>query len=138
MLNQAARWMRGSIFPIHMSSDKRRVYYHVTLQPHRRLPALYAEVETFVRELMGEMTQDTEFTVLEVGAVPTHIHLLIEKAPGADLIVFIRDFQDKSSKRIFSKFPELARDMKTDRFWTDGGFQYERHTATSLSKVRHY
>lgn len=120
-----------------MASDS-RVYYHVTMQPHSRLPALYDEVENFVREWIIEFTQGTEFSVLEVGVVPTHIHLLIDKAPWADLIKFINDFQERSSERIFAKFPELMPDMKTDRFWTDGGFHYVKHDEASLDTVRRY
>jgi REP element-mobilizing transposase RayT len=72
-----------------MSSTQPRVFYHITTQPHRRLPALYGEIESFVRGLVIEIAQGTEFSVLEVGVVPTHIHLLIEKAPWADLLAFL-------------------------------------------------
>ena len=115
-----------------------RVFYHVTMQPHRRLPALYAEVEAVVLELITDYARGSEFSVLAVGVAPTHIHILIEKAPWADLLVFIKDFQQHSSEHIFARFPELSRDMRTDRFWTDGGFHYVRHTEASLDKVRAY
>ncbi len=108
------------------------------MQPHRRLPALYDEVEAFVKELIVEQTRGTEFSVLEVGVAPTHIHLLIEKAPWADLLSFIKEFQQRTSERIFERFPELARDMATDRFWTDGGYHYEQHGEESLETVRRY
>jgi putative transposase len=119
-------------------SKKSRAFYHITMQPHRRLPALYAEVEVFLREVIVELTRGTEFSILEVGVVPTHIHLLIEKAPWADLLTFIKDFQKKTSARIFERFPELMRAMHTNRFWTDGGFHYVRHTKDSLATVRAY
>ena len=90
------------------------------MQPHRRLPALYTEVEAFILELLADYTRDSQFSVRAVGVVPTHIHILIEKAPWADLLVFIKDFQQYSSERIFVRFPELSRDMHTDRFWTAG------------------
>ena len=115
-----------------------RVFYHVTMQPHRRLPALYAEVEALVHDLIADYTRGGEFSILEVGVVPTHIHILVEKAPWADLLVFIKDFQAYSSGRIFARFPELRRDMQTDRFWTDGGFHYVQHTEASLAKARAY
>jgi putative transposase len=108
------------------------------MQPHRRLPALYAEVESYLRELVADYSRDREYDVSEIGIVPTHIHLLVEKAPWADLLVFIKDFQQYTSDRIFAQFPELKRDMQTDRFWTDGGFHYVRHTEVSLEKVRTY
>ena len=87
------------------------VYYHLTMQPHRRLPALYTEVETFLLAWIAEFTRGKEFSILEVGVVPNHIHLLVEKAPWANLIEFIKAFQEQSSTAIFAKFPELARDM---------------------------
>jgi len=108
-----------------MKTTSPRVFYHVTMQPHRRLPALYAEIEAMVLELLTDFTRDSLFSVRAVGVVPTHIHILLEKAPWADLLAFITDFQRYSSGRIFARFPELSRDMHTDRFWTDGGFHYD-------------
>ena len=119
-------------------TNQPRIFYHVTMQPHRRLPALYAEVESCVRELLMEFVRDSVFSIQEVGVVPTHIHLLVEKAPWADLLAFIKAFQNHSSDRIFARFPELMRDMRTNRFWTDGGFHYVRHTVASLDTVRRY
>ncbi len=121
-----------------MPSAKPRVFYHITMQPHRRLPALYDEVEKLLRTVIDELTHGTEVSLVEVGIVPTHIHLLVEKAPWADLLVFIKRFQEESSAHIFEQFPELARDMETDQFWTDGGFHYVRHTEESLETVRRY
>lgn len=117
---------------------KPRVFYHITMQPHRRLPALYAEVEALFHAVIPAVARGTEFSVLEVGVVPTHAHLLVEKAPWANLLEFIKNFQAHTSEQIFAHFPELMRDMQTDRFWTDGGFHYVRHTEVSVERVRQY
>jgi len=119
-------------------AESDRVYYHVTMQPHRRLPALCGEIEAYVVQLLAAYTADTDFTVLEVGVVPTHIHILIEKAPWTDLLTFLKAFQADSSAQIFAQFPQLALDMRTNQFWTIGGFHYRRHTAASLPVVRRY
>jgi REP element-mobilizing transposase RayT len=119
-------------------AEAERVYYHVTMQPHRRLPALCGEIEAYVVQLLAEYTADTQITVLEVGVVPTHIHILFEKAPWADLLVFLKAFQADSSALIFAQFPQLALDMRTNQFWTIGGFHYRRHTTGSLASVRRY
>ncbi len=115
-----------------------RVYYHVTMQPHRRLPALCGELEAYLVAFLAEFTADREFYLLEVGVVPTHIHILLEKAPWADLIAFLKEFQVESSGRVLTRFPQLALDMGTNEFWTRGGFHYRRHTAASLETVRRY
>ena len=119
------------------SSSQLRVYYHVTFQPHRRLPALYAEVETYLLAALPLLAKRGEFVVIEVGVVPTHIHLLIEKAPWTDLRKIIAVIKDSTSTGIFERFPDLALDMHTTQFWAEG-HHYVRHTAKSLATVRHY
>ncbi len=119
------------------TSSRPRIYYHVTFQPHQRLPALYSEVETYLRETLPLIAKRGEFTVVEVGVVPTHIHLLIEKAPWADLRKIIAAIKDTTSSGIFERFPELALDMHTTEFWAKG-HHYVRHTTRSLATVRQY
>ncbi|HLF25425.1 MAG TPA: IS200/IS605 family transposase [Anaerolineae bacterium] len=114
-----------------------RVYYHVTFQTRRRIPAIYDEVEAYFREVVPQIAKQGEFVVLEVGVVPTHVHLLIEKAPWADLVAIVHAIQDSTSTSLLEHFPELALDLKADRFWTDG-YHYERHTQKSLETVRRY
>jgi len=75
------------------SSPKPRVFYHVTFQPYRRLPVLYDEVEAYLREALPRIAKRGEFTVIEIGVVPTHVHLLIEKAPWANLLRIIAEIQ---------------------------------------------
>ena len=122
-----------------MSEDTKpeRVYYHITFQTRRRIPAIYDEVEAYFREVVPHIARRGEFTVLEIGVVPTHVHLLIEKAPWADLIAIIREIQAHTSTHILERFPELALDLKTDRFWAEG-YHYERHGEKSLETVRRY
>ncbi len=121
----------------HKPAAPDRVYYHVTFQTRRRIPAIYDQVEAYLREAVPQVAKRGEFVLLEIGVVPTHVHLLIEKAPWADLIAIIRDIQDGTSTGILRRFPELALDLKTDRFWADG-YHYERHTEKAVEIVRRY
>ncbi len=45
-----------------MTKPKPRVFYHITMQPHRRLPALYAEVETLLRDVIPALARGKEFS----------------------------------------------------------------------------
>jgi putative transposase len=123
--------------PTPSARSQPRVYYHVTFQPHRRLPALYDEVEAYLREALPLIAKRGEFVVIEIGVAPTHIHLLIEKAPWADLLKIIAAIKDSTSIGIFERFPDLALDMHTTQFWAEG-YHYVRHTAKSLATVRRY
>ncbi len=112
-------------------------YYHVTLQPHKRLPLLYDEVEAYLREVLPRLAHKDEFTLLDVGVVPTHIHLLLTKAPWANLLEIIQRIQIETSEQILIRFPELGQSLRIEHFWAEG-FHYTKHTAKSLGTVRQY
>jgi REP element-mobilizing transposase RayT len=120
-----------------MAKSSERVFYHVTFQTRRRKPALYVEVEAYLLTLLPEIAQRGEFTVLEAGCALTHLHLLIEKAPWADLLHIIRHVQDETSVSVLQQFPELALDLDPQYLW-DTGFHYTRHTQASLETVKQY
>jgi REP element-mobilizing transposase RayT len=114
-----------------------RYYYHVTLQPYKRLPLLWAEVEAYLREILPSLARKDEFNLPEVGVAPTHIHLLLSKAPWADLLLIINRIQNQTSEQILMRFPELGQSLGLERFWAEG-FHYTKHTAGSLETVRRY
>jgi REP element-mobilizing transposase RayT len=101
------------------------------------MPILYDEVEAYLREVLLQIAQHGEFSILEIGIVPTHAHLLIEKAPWANLLSIIREIQNTTSDGILIRFPELALDAKVQRVWDDG-YHYKRHSEKSLDTVRQY
>ncbi len=113
------------------------VYYHVTFQTRQRKPVLYAEIEACLLTLLPDIARRNEFTVLEAGCALTHLHLLIEKAPWADLLRIIRVVQAETSESILRQFPELALDLNLSLIW-DTGFHYERHTKNSVEAVKQY
>ncbi len=112
-------------------------YYHITLQPYKRLPLLYTEIEAYLREILPGLAKQGEFSLLEVGVVPTHAHLLLDKAPWANLLQIIRRLQIETSELILTRFPDLGQNLKIEQFWA-GGFHYTKHTAQSLETVRQY
>lgn len=119
------------------TARKPHYYYHVTLQPYKRLPLLYDEIEAYLREILPRLAKQGEFNLLEVGVVPTHIHLLLDKAPWADLLQIIRRIQLETSEEILTHFPELGHSLNIVQFWA-AGFHYTKHTAKSLETVRQY
>jgi REP element-mobilizing transposase RayT len=98
---------------------------------------LYAEVEAYLCEILPQLARKDEFNLLEVGVVPTHIHLLLVKAPWANLLRIIRRIQSETSEQILIHFPEMGQSLGIEHFWADG-FHYTKHTAKSLETVRQY
>ena len=120
-----------------MPPSTERVYYHVTFQTRQRKPVLYAEVEACLLTCLPEIARRNEFTVVEAGCALTHLHLLIEKAPWADLLSIIRLLQIETSARVLQQFPDLAFDLNLQNIW-DTGYHYVRHSEKTISEVRQY
>ena len=115
----------------------KRVYYHVTFQTRQRKPVLYAEVEACLLACLPDIARRGEFTVVEAGCALTHLHLLIEKAPWADLLSIIRLLQIETSNSILQRFPDMALDLNVQSIW-DTGFHYVRHSEKSVEAVKQY
>lgn len=120
-----------------MPQPTERIYYHVTFQTHQRKPMLYAEVEAYLLACLPEMARRDEFTLVEAGCALTHLHLLIEKAPWADLLRIIRFLQIETSAKILQQFPDMALDLNLQNIW-DTGYHYVRHSEKSVEAVRQY
>lgn len=114
-----------------------RVYYHVTFQARQRKPVLYEEVETYLLALLPQLARRGDFAILEAGCALTHLHLLIEKAPWADLLSIIRFLQIETSDSILRNFPDMALDLNLQSIW-DTGFHYVRHSDKSVEAVKQY
>jgi REP element-mobilizing transposase RayT len=98
---------------------------------------LYAEVEAYLLACLPEMARRDEFTLVEAGCALTHLHLLIEKAPWADLLRIIRFLQIETSAKILQQFPDMALDLNLQNIW-DTGYHYVRHSEKSVEAVRQY
>ena len=120
-----------------MKVDRRRVYWHVTFQPHRRAQALWGEIEQYLYELIEEAAKRLEVTVIKVVAMPDHVHMLITAPPWVDLIEVIAQTKGYTARRILQRFPELRLDMQSPGFWASG-YHYTRHSQASLPSVLRY
>ena len=120
-----------------MPQQTERIYYHVTFQTRQRKPILYEEVESHLVALLPQLTRRGDFSILETGCALTHSHLLIERAPWADLLHIIHALQAETSDSILQRFPELELDLKQPNLW-DTGFHYVRHDEQSVETVKQY
>ena len=120
-----------------MPPSTERVYYHVTFQTRQRKPVLYAEVEACLLACLPDIARRGDFAVVEAGCTLTHLHLLIEKAPWADLLRIIRLLQIETSARVLQQFPDLAFDLNSPTIW-DTGYHYVRHREENAEVVKQY
>ncbi|MBI4321658.1 MAG: IS200/IS605 family transposase [Chloroflexi bacterium] len=114
-----------------------RVYGHVTFHPYQRSEALWEEVEDYFYELAADVATRLGFEIIEMVAMPDHVHLLLCMPPWLKVVDVIGQIKGYSARRILQGYPELRGDMKSPGFWA-AGYHFVRHTEASLPKVLRY
>ena len=93
--------------------------YHLVWIPKRRKPVLVGEVKKRLEQIIKQVAQEKEWTILDLAVQPDHVHLFV----SADTNVSIRDivnaFKGRSSHDLRKEFPHL---LKLPSLWTHSYF----------------
>ena len=115
-----------------------RVYYHIVFTVTRGKPVfLNAEIDAAFKALAQQIAREKEWTLVELEAMPNHVHLLLEKAPWQDLRQIMNDLKGITARRIHQRIEWLHGELDSAHFW-NRGYHYERHIDASLPTVRAY
>ncbi len=87
-----------------------RVYYHVVLTVARGKPVfLNDEIDAVFKELVREIAQRGQWTLIELETIPNHVHVLVEKAPWQDLRQIVKAAQSVHGARTLRALRLAAR-----------------------------
>jgi REP element-mobilizing transposase RayT len=83
-----------------MSSTHSALYYHVIFGTKERKPFLAADWEDRLFAYIGGIVRGVDGKLLNAGAAPDHVHLLVSLKPVVSLADTMRDIKRDSSKWI--------------------------------------
>ena len=115
-----------------------RVYscqYHVIFCPKYRRRVLVDGVDTRLKEVLLEIANEKDVSVLDMEVMPDHVHLLIDCDPEYGIINCVRHMKHKSSIIIRREFPALKTRLPS--LWTRGYF-ISSVGSVSLETVKRY
>jgi REP element-mobilizing transposase RayT len=115
-----------------------RVYYHVTFTTARGKPVfLNDEIDAACKALVREVARRKGWALIELETMPTHVHLLLEKAPWEGLPRLVGYLKGYTAHELLACFDWLRGELDSYGFWNPG-YHYTRHTDASLPTVRAY
>ena len=115
-----------------------RVYYHVVFTVTRGKPVfLNDEIDAAFKALVRDIAREHEWLLIELETMPNHVHLLLEKAPWADLRKIVGQLKGITARRLLQRFDWLRGELHSYHFWTPG-YHYERHSDASFATVQAY
>jgi REP element-mobilizing transposase RayT len=97
------------------------MYHFVCVAKYRRL-VISDEVDHVLRDVCEEISKRFEMRFLEIGTDGDHVHFLIQSVPSYSPTQIVRTLKSVTAREIFSRVPEVKKQLWGGEFWTDGYF----------------
>lgn len=94
--------------------------YHVIFCPKYRRKVLINNVDNRLKEIINEIIQETNSSLLEMEIMPDHVHLLLEVDPQFGIHKLIKKIKGRSSRLLRDEFLFLRKRIPT--LWTHSYF----------------
>ena len=109
--------------------------YHVIFCPKYRRRVLTNDIDTRLKELILEKQQEYQYTVLDMGIMPDHVHLLLDVNPQVGVVKIVGKIKGYTAHVLRKEFPVLKSRLPS--LWTRGKF-ISSVGAVTLEAVKKY
>ncbi|MDQ3652240.1 MAG: IS200/IS605 family transposase [Acidobacteriota bacterium] len=99
-----------------------RIHLHLVWVTKYRKPVMTGEVGLRLRELMREICGQHEVTIIKGHVARAHIHLFVSVPPRVTFSRLMQMLKGKSSFKLMSEFPHLAKKFWGRHIWARGYF----------------
>ena len=94
--------------------------YHVVFCPKYRRRVLVDGVDERFREIAQQVADEMRFDIIEMEAMPDHVHMLLEADPQLGIHKAVKRIKGRTSHDLREEFPWLKRRMPS--LWTNSYF----------------
>lgn len=105
---------------IHKSPNVSVLLYHYVCPAKYRRVVFSREVDQTLKEICLEISKRYELQFLEIGTDKDHVHFLVQTVPVESASQIIRKIKSITGREIFSRHPEVKKQLWGGEFWTDG------------------
>ena len=94
--------------------------YHVVFCPKYRRRVLVDGVDERFREIAQQVADEMRFEIIEMEAMPDHVHMLLEADPQLGIHKAVKRIKGRTSHDLREEFPWLKRRIPS--LWTNSCF----------------
>lgn len=98
------------------------IQYHLVWCVKYRRSILYGEVDTDLKTILLQISQDNDFLITEMESDRDHIHLLIECKPQHYIPNIVKALKGVSARALFKKHPNLKTQLWGGHLWNPSYF----------------
>lgn len=99
-----------------------RIHLHLVWTTKYRKPVMTGEVGLRLRELIREICGGMEVTIIKGHVAKDHVHLFVSVPPSVTISRLVQALKGKSSYKMMSEFPHLAKKFWGRHLWARGYF----------------
>lgn len=107
---------------IHKSHNVSVLMYHFVCPAKYRRAVFSETVTTTLVEVCREISERYEIYFVEIGTDKNHVHFLIQSVPKYSPTKIITIVKSITARQIFTKHPEIKKQLWGGELWTDGFF----------------
>jgi len=117
------------------------IKYHLIWITKYRYKVLRGEVAERARDVIRQICQAREVTIMHGAVSPDHVHILVSAPPLLAPPKFVQYVKGKSSRRLQEDFPHLRKRYWGQHLWARGYFcatvaRWTRRRSWSRSRIR--
>ena len=107
---------------IHKSHNVSVLLYHFVCPAKYRRVVFTKAIDQTLKDVCLEIEKRYEVHFLEIGTDKDHVHFLVQSVPRKSATEIIRMLKSITAREIFSKHPEVKKQLWGGEFWSDGYF----------------
>lgn len=109
--------------------------YHFVWCPKYRRPVLVGEIETRLRELLGQKAKEIGCEIIALETMPDHVHIFVKASPTATPNRIVAALKGFTSHELRKEFPQLKSRLPT--LWSRSYF-VSTHGHVSSDTIKKY
>ncbi len=97
--------------------------YHLVWCPkYRKKIFKREEIRERAKQLIGEISEEYGFEIIEQGVAEEHVHIQLSFPPKRSIGEVVRIIKSISARELFREYPSLKRSLWGGELWEDGYF----------------
>ena len=106
------------------------IKYHIVWLTKYRKPIMEGAVAERFRELIRQICQQNEVTIIKGHVSKDHVHILVSSSPSLAVSKLVQKLKGSSSHKLFSEFAHLRKQYWGQHLWGRGYFVATTGTVT--------
>ena len=91
--------------------------YHIIWCTKYRKKILQAGIDTDLKEMLLQLSEEYRFTILAMEVMPDHVHLLLDCRPQFMISDMVKILKGNTARWLFLKHPELKESLWGGHLW---------------------